>query len=194
MKNFIFFVCFIFLFLFIFSYPVCSKQEEKDTTGTVGKLRIDINGKHKTSVPGVSKTDNVETGLSLALESSQHTKIGVELGAGICYQIPRSLKNYSGSFWFVPLYGIIKIPGKERKGFFVGHLGYNLFYGDSRYTGGNTSSLSGGMYYGIGVESDVFKIFSIEALYSVNNGSYRYGSSKFDIEYSKISLSIGRSF
>ncbi len=157
------------------------------------KFGFDMAGNHKVSVEGLSNSEDVNMGISLSGEYVSNIDKNIGMGFGMTFQMPRSQKNYSGNFNFIPVYGLVRINSisSEVSPYFIGQLGYNLFYmGDNAYRG--SGSLSGGIYYGIGAGLLLQSRSQIEILYSVNKGSYKLaGYPNFDIEYSKITLSFG---
>ncbi len=180
------------------------KRYKKSPAKSRGNIKIgmDISGKHKISGEGASGSEDVEEGTSLSIEYGSIIDKGVELGIGMTYQLPRAQEDYDGDFNFVPIYGLIKIYSatSDPSPYLIGQLGYDIFYkGDSDYKG--ELSLSGGIYYGIGAGLIFNRSFQIEGLYSINKGEgdypggyyggYYVPSMSFDIEYSKINLSIG---
>ena len=111
----------------------------------------------------------------------------VSYGGGIAYQFARTYTNdESKEFSFIPFYGLAKYE-MQQNSYLVGHLGYNLFNGNTDFEDGD--ELSGGFYYaaGIGVNMEQY---NADLLYSVNNGS----KGNADVSYSKVSLSFGMSF
>lgn len=182
------------------------RKKSRTKSGGSIKFGMDTSGKHKVSGAGLSGSEAVDNGTSVSFEIAPVNDEGIGIGAGITYQLPRNQKDYEGKFNFVPIYGLIKIcsPPSEASPYFIGQLGYNLLYeGDKDYTG-EEMSLSGGTYYGIGAGLILQDEFQIEVLYSVNKGEgsypggYVYGwyvpPFTIDVEYSKISLSIGFCF
>jgi hypothetical protein len=121
------------------------------------------------------------------------------IGAGITYQFPRCQERFKGDFYFIPVYGLIKIRSASEKvaPYGIGQIGYNIiFEGDTDYkgTGIYAADLEGGLYYGVGGGIILGEKFQIEALYSVNNGTATILGTEFDIEYSKVTLSVGVNF
>jgi opacity protein-like surface antigen len=61
----------------------------------------------------------------------------------------------------------------------------------------NTSDTSGGMYYAVGAGMDLSNNMSAELMYSVNNGEadgFRGSGNNVDVEYSKLTVSLGYQF
>ena len=159
------------------------------------KFGFDISGDHEVSRLGVTASEDVEESISISLEGVAGISDNVGIGGGFTWQVPRSQEGFPGDFYFVPFYGLMKIrsASAEFAPYFIGQIGYNFIYeGDTAYKG--AGSLDGDLYYGVGGGVILNNRFQIEALYSVNNGTYRVLGSQFDIEYSKITLSFGMSF
>jgi hypothetical protein len=161
--------------------------------GTV-KLGIDMAGDHDVSAPGDSKSYDVDTGFSLSGEVFGKIGNNFDVGAGITIQIPRSVEDFEGDFMFIPVYGMIRarIETENVAPYFIGQLGYNFFLADDDYKG--AADLTGGLYYGLGLGIIIKKHFLIEALYSVNNGTYELSSNELDIENSQVTLNFGYNF
>ena len=162
------------------------------------KIGYDFEGEHEVSGYGLSGTEDVEAGVSLSGELHFHLNNYTDLGFGITYQIPRSQDDYQGDFNFVPVYGLLraKLTDSDVAPYFIGHLGYNFFDGDSDYkgTGIYEADLEGGLYWGLGGGVLINKHLLIEMMYSVNNGTVEELGYEFDIEYSKWTLSVGYNF
>jgi hypothetical protein len=159
------------------------------------KLGLDVSGNHEFSYGGDSENFDVETGLSFAGEFYAALNRNVDLGAGIILQMPRSLEDYTGTFNFIPLYGVLrlKLDNQGATPYFIGQLGYNLFFGDSDYKG--SADLEGGLYYGIGGGVIINQNILIELLYSVNRGTYGgLNGVDFDVDYSYIAINFGINF
>ena len=161
--------------------------------GTV-KVGIDFAGDHEVSVLGFTGSEDVDTGVSLSAEFFSKINNNFEIGGGITFQIPRSQKDFQGDFYFIPLYGAIRVRAETEKvdPYFIGQLGYNFFDGDNDYAG--VIDLEGGLYYGLGGGIIINKHFLIELLYSVNNGSGQAFGISGDVEYSKVTLNFGYNF
>ena len=128
------------------------------------------------------------------LEIFSRINKNLDIGGGITVQIPRSLENFQGDFYFVPLYGAIRVRFDTENviPYFIGQFGYNFFDGDSDYKG--IIDLDGGLYWGIGGGIITNQHFLIELLYSVNNGTGRAFGISGDVEYSKVTINLGYNF
>ena len=148
---------------------------------------------------GAGEAD-VKNGFALSLELGKAILEKMGLGLGATYQFPREL-NESGSgnakFNFIPFYGLVKF-WTEAAGLFpfgMVQIGYNLLLGNDEFKNysGESSALSGGLYWGLGGGVILIGGVQLELLYSVNNGSIT-GDEPFysmDMRYSKLSISAG---
>ncbi len=177
-------------------FPVHSAMAQG--VGGAFKIGYDFEGDHEVSGYGFSGSEDVETGVSLSGELLFHLNNHLDMGFGLTYQIPRSQDDFEGDFNFVPVYGVLraKLNDSNAAPYFTGHLGYNFFDGDSDYkgTGIYEADLDGGLYWGLGGGIIINKHFLIEMMYSVNNGTAEELGHEFDIEYSKLTLSVGYTF
>jgi len=167
--------------------------------GATFKLGFDTSGDHEVSVLGVTASEDVEDSISASFEGVGFINDNVGIGGGVTYQFPRSQDRFKGDFYFIPVYGLIKIRSASKKAapYGIGQIGYNIiFEGDNDYkgTGIYAADLDGGLYYGIGAGVIISEKFQIEVLYSVNNGTATILGTEFDIEYSKVTLSVGVNF
>ncbi len=166
--------------------------------GGVFKLGLDLPGDHEVSGLGLSGTEDVDTGFSLSADFFGSIGDNFNIGGGITYQLPRSQKDFPGDFYFIPIYGLIRIRSASQKvaPYAIGQIGYNFFNGDSDYkgTGIFEADLNGGLYYGLGGGIIFNERFQLEVLYSVNNGEAELLGVTFDIEYSKVTLLFGIAF
>ncbi len=171
--------------------------------GITTKLGFDFQSDQDVSYKGHDiGSPNVKSGVSLSIEYAYLLNEMFELGAGVTYQLPRSLKKpYNGEdFNFIPIYSLAKINysfNDDISSYLVGQLGYNFFDGNDKYKDdgdGGKVSLKGGIYYGIGVGVVFQKKYQAELLYSMNNGEVSIENIDLDVEYSKIGLSFGYKF
>jgi len=133
----------------------------------------------------------ISTGFTLDAEYVMPAKNKVSYGGGIAYQLARSLNDDEDvTFSFIPLYGLLKYE-MQQDSYLVGHLGYNLLNGNDNFK--QDAELGGGIYYAAGIGIGMEK-YNAELLYSVNNGSWDNNTTKFDLSYSKFSLSFGYEF
>lgn len=186
-----------------------TSKNKIETTGKdelILKVSLDIMGMHKASLGMDSQTVDIPNSLSLSGEYVFAANDILGIGAGASYQFPRKFEIYEyyhvyqGEFRFVPFYVLAKVhtkPDLNNNYFYiVGHLGYNLFSGNSGYAG--DCKLKGGSYYGIGTGIYINK-FIIELLYTENNGEISatvndYYTYSADIKYAKIGFSVGLAF
>jgi len=191
------------------------KMEDK-----IIKVGIDFAGQHDIydgtyyeSGLGVSPfvgTTNTNSGATLSGEFVEYLNYWVGLGGGITYQAPRRQIDYAGYFNFVPIYFLIRLRSMPVDDnvyrYFVMHLGFNIFSGDSDYKGPG-GSLSNGGYWAFGGGVVVHKI-QVELLYTVNTGSISQSGFVFNpntgnndffninanLQYSTLNLSLGYNF
>jgi len=165
--------------------------------GTV-KFGVDFEGDHEVSGYGLSATEDVDTSVSFSAELFAEIAYNIDLGGGITFQLPRSQQDYEGDFYFIPVYGAMRVRFDTANAtpYLIGQIGYNYFDGDSDYKGYGPyeADLEGGLYWGLGGGVIINKHFLIELLYSVNNGKVKDYGYEFDIEYSKVTLNIGYNF
>jgi len=156
--------------------------------GTV-KLGIDFPGDYEISNNEYfNGTVDVDTGFSLSGEFFIQVGNNCDLGGGITWQVPHSRSDTEGDFYFIPIYGLIRvrIANDTAAPYLIGQLGINFF----RYGW----EVNGGLYYGIGAGIIIKKHFLVEVLYSVDKGSTTEYGADSDIEYSKITLNLGYNF
>lgn len=160
---------------------------------------LDLNGKHKVNFLGESGEEDVKIGFCGGLETIVIKERNYVWGFGGEYQIPRSQEDFQGNFSFIPIYCFLNITFQsdarknEMVPFLIGKIGYNFFTGDDDYkgTGDYAITLRGGIYYGGGFGIMLGKSFSIESIYSVNNGKGEFLDETIDIRYSKFTIYLG---
>jgi putative salt-induced outer membrane protein YdiY len=162
----------------------------KKGTWTIG-ADYDMGGTLTYSDENNETEENVNSGFTINGEYIIPYRDKMSFGGGLGYQLSRSLTDEETvEFNFTPLYGIFKYD-MEEGAYVIGHLGYNMFSGNEEFK--NNGELSGGLYYaagfGIGMEQ-----YNGEIIYSVNNGGWEDDVDKFDVSYSKLSLSFGYEF
>jgi hypothetical protein len=114
----------------------------------------------------------------------------LDIGLGVKYQLPHSVSDYSDAkFNFIPMYGFVRLKMNSPYDWIgiVGQIGYNLLNGNSKFKG--DGSLSGGLYAGIGV-SMIYEGGTMDFIYSINNGSWKYSSLTVDIKQSIFCWSV----
>jgi len=149
------------------------------------KGAIDFGGEMK--VDGAPDED-VDSGFTLVGEYKVPNTAQWTFGGGVRYQLDREIDNTdSTDFNFVPFYALAHYNMQNSPYYFLGHLGYNSFDAD------NTST-SGGMYYAVGAGMDLASNMSAEIMYSVNSGEAEINGTDRDVDYSKLTVSLGYQF
>jgi hypothetical protein len=131
------------------------------------QLGYEFNGSQKVN----NSTVDTDSGISLGYQYTMMTK-ELEYGAGIQYQLPRSLENNSkAKFNFIPVYGIVNytFESKDYKPYVTGRLGYNVLQANDTFRTKGTST-EGGFYYAVGGGLTFDKV-KTELLYSFNHGA-----------------------
>ncbi len=189
MKKIVFFVV-VAVSIGLFITSAFAVKDKEFTT----KLGLEINGNHETEFAGVGVDEDVNTGISLAIELVKNINETLGMGGGLALQLPRELEDYDGDFNFIPIYGLMKIRLNQETTvpYLIGQFGYNIFQADSNYKG--DGDLKGGLYYGLGGGVIFSKSVQLELLYSANKGSIDFDAIEFDITYTKIGLSLGYNF
>ena len=133
---------------------------------------------------------DVDSGFTLVGEYKVPNTAQWTFGGGVRYQLDREIDNAnSNDFNFVPFYGLAHYNMQNSPYYFLGHLGYNTFDIDG------LSDESGGIYYAVGAGMDLASNMSAEIMYSVNNGEAENNlGNNFDVEYSKLTISLGYQF
>ena len=156
--------------------------------GTV-KLGIDFPGDYEISNNEFfNGTVDVDTGFSLSGELFAKIGNNFDVGAGITWQFPHSRSDTESDFYFIPVYGLIRvrIANDTAAPYLIGQLGINFFR--------HGWEENGGLYYAGGAGVIVKKHFLVEVLYSVDKGSTTEYGFDSDIEYSKVTLNLGYNF
>ncbi len=162
------------------------------------KIGADIAGDHKISGNisdyNISGKDDVETSFSLSGEYIKRVQ-NFEFGAGLTLMVPRSLDEYTGDFYFIPVYGLFKIRSESEKiaHYFTGHFGYSFFLGDNEYEARGIS-LKNDLYLAGGLGVIIGNKWQVEVLYTSNNGEIEIYGQNFEVEYKKVTLSLGITF
>lgn len=167
----------------------------------------------------LSTSYDIENGVALIAEYVGYTEEVIGVGLGAEYQLPRKIKNNSGTFNFIPVYGILKVRSvPDTNGsytYLVGHLGINVFNGDNDFKGVG-GALTNGLYYGVGFGFEANNIVQVNLLYSWNTGkftqkfsyyaydysytlhkyvyTYHYAEASGDIEYANLGITFGIAF
>ncbi|MFH1283870.1 MAG: hypothetical protein ABII27_09445 [bacterium] len=181
--------------------PEVKKSKDYLQKEAIIKIGYDFNGKNSYSgkineLTAESPVD-VKDSISLTSEYIYYIDRYFGCGFGITYQLPRQIKegNINGKFYFFPIYFIGKIhfPGEYLTPYLQGHLGYNYLFGNGSYKNGRL--LYGGLYYAGGGGIKIKEAFFLDYLFSIHEGSeikHVDGEAfEADLEYSKMSLSIG---
>ncbi|MGM0548049.1 MAG: outer membrane beta-barrel protein [Bacillota bacterium] len=149
------------------------------------KGAIDFGG--EIDIDGQSDQD-VDSGFTLVGEYKVPYTSQWTLGAGMRYQLDRETDDTKKDFNFIPFYGLAQYNMQNSPYYLLGHLGYNTFDIDTY------SDESGGMYYAVGAGMDLASNMSAEVMYSVNNGEAEVKGTDQDVEYSKLTVSLGYQF
>jgi hypothetical protein len=162
------------------------------------KVNTDLKGKYKVSYEDFEDKINTDAGFALSFEMNYVVNDYVYCGLGSSYQLPRYHDGQasSGSYSFVPFYGIISLRLENSSPivpYITGHIGYNLFNGTRKFKEG-VDELIGDIYYGIGMTLEIYDKFLLEGMYKVNTGAADIIGTELDIDYSYISISLGLYF
>ncbi len=153
------------------------------------KFGIDVMGEFD---PDGSSEEDVETGYTLTGEYKIPMDAMWTYGAGISYQLDREFDDSSSDeFNFTSVYAIGQYNLEDSPTYLLGHLGYNTFDGSE-----SSLDYSGGLYYGLGAGFNFGQSnqYVAEFIYSVNSGEVENGGDTTDVDYSKISMSVGMKF
>ncbi len=167
--------------------------------GGVLKVGIDSAGQHIATLSGTSTsvTDDVNNSVSIAFETHTESSKNLDYGLGIEFQAPRELTQYPGQgmFNFIPIYGLMRLHPEmsDLTPYLTIQLGFAIFNGDQDYKG--SSTLTPGGHVGIGAGVIMDKNFLFEILATVDSGSVESGGvTVLDVQYSKVTFSIGSYF
>lgn len=152
------------------------------------KIGFDVMGEID---PDDGSSEDVDSGVTIAGEYKIPMDNVWTYGAGLTYQLDREVDDGTGhEFNFTSIYALGQYDLADSSTYLVGHLGYNTFDGDF------FDDYSGGFYYGLGA-GFVFgetSNYTAEFLYSVNSGEVEDGPDTYDVDYSKITMSVGMRF
>ncbi|SFM06479.1 outer membrane beta-barrel protein [Halanaerobium salsuginis] len=156
------------------------------------KAGLDFGG--KIDIDGAYGSDDVDTGLTLIGEYKVPYRNGWTLGGGLRYQLDREI-DASGDpeFSFMPIYALAEYDFMNNPYYMFGQLGYNTFDMDN-LPGYSVDDTSGGLYYAVGAGMDLSNTMTAEVMYSVNNGEADLNGNSEDLDYSKLTVSLGVKF
>ena len=160
------------------------------------KVGVDFPVDHEISGNGTSVSADVDTSASFSAELFGSPHKNIDIGGGMIFQLPRKAKLYGaeGKFNFIPFYGLVRLKSSSSHvaPYGIVQIGYNLFLADTNYKG--DADLRGGLYYGVGGGVIIKKMFSIELLYSENNGEAEYAGYTLDVKNTQFTLNFGFNF
>ena len=135
-------------------------------------LTGDFSGNDRFSGQPAAYPDSVrvDNGGSIGYEYLFQLQPNLTAGPGVEYQFQRSASNpFTGNFSFIPVYGVLNYQLKlhQFKPYVTARFGYNYLKGDCNYL----QSLSGGLYWGVGLGITPGNNLSLSILYSENRGS-----------------------
>ena len=158
-----------------------------------------FSGTHESSLDSASGSLDVNAAMSLGFEVDiiKTAEERVKLGLGAMYQFPRQQENVDGDFNFIPFYAFIKLDllsDEKIKLYVIPTIGYNLFNGDSKYSG--DLELNGGIYNSVGLGLIVRNNLDIKLLYQFNRGSVYFDTidKEAKIVYKSFGLHCGYYF
>src|SRR5690554_6496536 len=115
--------------------------------GGVVKVGIEPSGTFSTEFFGLTLSNDVEMGISIAGEYLLEISDTLAAGGGIEYQLSRKERNAESGFNYIPLYGLIRYNVPNTAFFLTGKVGYNLFFVEDPVEEVN---YNGGLFYGAG--------------------------------------------
>lgn len=152
-------------------------------------------GEQNISLSGFSGKVDVRPAAAMGIEFDLINVMNyLRVGPGVMYYFPRTVRNTEASFNFVPIYGFIKY-GSDRFNrvsfYFMGALGYNIFSGNSEYSG--DFKMDGDIYYGVGAGLIFNDRLDVRGFYNRNQGDIKlpepFGITK--IKYSFYAIYLG---
>ena len=171
--------------------------------------KIGVSGVPTFTFNGAYLDIGVNGGAGVAAEGLYSILPYLQIGVGVEYQVPRSMINpypgvsNPGTFQFLPIYGIVKVPldfPLPVRPYFVGRAGYNFVWGDSNFIPPGGSLSTGGFYYALGggIEFPIgnWSVFA-EATYTGDNCTLSVNSPPFtsgNSFYSYLNASLGVSY
>jgi len=153
------------------------------------KFGLDVMGE----IDDEGDTYDVETGYTLTGEYKIPMDAMWTYGGGVAFQIDREVDNSAKTeINFTPFYALAQYNLENSQTYLLSRLGFNLF-------DGSTEGLeyNGGLYYGLGAGFTFGQSnqYVADFIYSVNNGETEDDAGNtFDIEYSKVTMSVGMKF
>jgi len=196
---------------------------EKGSMEIVGKIGLNLNpnvaasgelAKNGAFKPGDYEDCDCDVNNSVLIgaEFFYYLKKNFALGFGINNNFDADLQDlrdgelkFNSKIGFTNFYFAVK-PKIELKSesfksiYFLGQLGYGLLRFDSTYKirDNNEEKLAetdgNGLYWGIGVGTELRESFIVELLYSVNYGSIKCEGITADLTYTTITLNVGYKF
>lgn len=163
------------------------------------KLSVDFAGNHETGIWNgaalVPDSKQNKAGFTVHGEVYIKPTENIDVGGGIQWQISRERKNLPGKFWWVPIYGVIRIHPKltEITPYAIAQVGYNFFGADNTYLAAPVKT-NGGLYWGVGGGLIFMRQFLLEVMYSENWGSVNAAGTSVDVKNERISVALGYNF
>ncbi len=110
-----------------------------------------------------------------------------EMGAGITLPAPRSIDGTDQDFYFIPVYGLLKLrsTSEEVAPYLTCHVGYNFFNSNRKYDASGAISFDEDIYWAGGIGVIFNNQLQFELLYTSNNGELKVPGYRFDVEYTK---------
>jgi len=182
--------------------------------GLTIKGGLDVMGNLELELDGESTDGDMKTGINLGAEYIFPLSDMIGIGPGAAYMLPRGVDEddaVDGKLSFLPVYGVLNIclkSGGEITPFIVGQIGYSFGFMDSTMKDDLESGIEeeigeevalemeGGLYWGIGGGILLSNNIQIELVYNVNNGKITSDDvdGEIDVEYSKITVTVGYKF
>ena len=158
-------------------------------------------GDEKYTANGVTINGTASSGFSLGAEFVDSIGQNTNMGFGFEYLLDRtedtlagvSVSSYNSKFSFMPIYGTLQYCFPSSKVLARANVGYNgRFTGNDMFAG--TASLTGGLYWALGLGTDVSDVVKLELMYSSYKGVAKLSNISIDFSYTPITLVLSYRF
>lgn len=200
--------------LLIFAGHSIAKEKTEFKFTVLGGLDVLGEGDQESEYIELDGSDDVNTGITIGVESAMQLENNFNVGLGFRYMLPRETDNDDAP---VEISGIItyllfqlNIPADgEVKPYLVGHIGYNIpilntseaeeYLEEETPVVNPSFDATGGLYFGFGAGLYFTEQVGLQLLYGISYSETQFTSDNFtsddmDNEYSRLTIAVTYTF
>ena len=157
-------------------------------------LSMNVNSSVEVSQSGNNDKFNAEPSFGVGFEYYiTNNEGGSKSGLGVEYGFKNSIPGINGYFRNIPAYLFYDLSLIDNNSFYIPKLslklGFNFLSLSDNFLSDKSGS-SNGIYFGLGIKSQINSHYAIRIMYSINQGGINYSGKDYLLKNEKINLCL----